>query len=103
MTLTASSAAGLPGVGAIAAARSLLGAGRTAAGRAAEPGACGAGSRSCGGNRSAAEACSPRQARQGQGELAAQEQIQPVMPQVHRLLLADQPGSAPHGGDQLRP
>ena len=43
------------------------------------------------------------QARQGQGELAAQEQIQPVMPQVHRLLLADQPGSAPHGGDQLRP
>jgi hypothetical protein len=34
---------------------------------------------------------SPMQARQGQGELAAQEQIQPVMAQVHRQLLADQP------------
>jgi hypothetical protein len=33
----------------------------------------------------------PVQARQGQGELAAQEQIQPVMAQVHRQLLADQP------------
>jgi hypothetical protein len=31
------------------------------------------------------------QARQGFHELAAQEQIQPVMAQVHRQLLADQP------------
>ena len=34
---------------------------------------------------------SPVQARQGLHELAAQEQIQPVMAQVHRQLLADQP------------
>ena len=33
----------------------------------------------------------PVQARQGLHELAAQEQIQPVMAQVHRQLLADQP------------
>jgi hypothetical protein len=33
----------------------------------------------------------PVQARQGFHELAAQEQIQPVMAQVHRQLLADQP------------
>jgi hypothetical protein len=33
----------------------------------------------------------PLQARQGQGELAAQKQIQPVVTQVHRQLLADQP------------
>jgi len=32
----------------------------------------------------------PMQARQGFNELAAQEQIQPVMAQVHRELLADQ-------------
>jgi hypothetical protein len=34
---------------------------------------------------------SPMQARQGLDELAAQEQIQPVMAQVHHQLLADQP------------
>jgi hypothetical protein len=34
----------------------------------------------------------PMQARQGFHELTAQEQIQPVMAQVHRQLLADQPG-----------
>ena len=34
---------------------------------------------------------SPMQARQGFDKLAAQEQIQPVMPQVDRQLLADQP------------
>jgi hypothetical protein len=33
----------------------------------------------------------PMQPRQGLHELAAQEQIQPVMAQVHRELLADQP------------
>jgi hypothetical protein len=33
----------------------------------------------------------PVQARHGFHELAAQEQIQPVMAQVHRQLLADQP------------
>jgi hypothetical protein len=31
------------------------------------------------------------QPRDGQGELAAQEQIQPVMAQMHRQLVADQP------------
>ena len=38
-------------------------------------------------------ACSrpPVQARQSFHELAAQEQIQPVMAQMHRQLLADQP------------
>jgi len=35
--------------------------------------------------------CSPMQARQGFNELAAQEQIQPVMAQMHRELLTDQP------------
>ena len=35
--------------------------------------------------------CSPMQPRQGFDELAAQEQIQPVMAQMHRQLLADQP------------
>jgi hypothetical protein len=33
----------------------------------------------------------PVQARQGLDELAAQEQIQPVMAQMHRELLTDQP------------
>jgi hypothetical protein len=33
----------------------------------------------------------PMQARQGLHELAAQEQIQPVMAQMHRELLTDQP------------
>ena len=35
--------------------------------------------------------CSPMQPWQGFHELAAQEQIQPVMVQMHRQLLADQP------------
>jgi hypothetical protein len=37
------------------------------------------------------DARAPVQARQGLHELAAQEQIQPVMAQVHGELLADQP------------
>ena len=39
----------------------------------------------------AALARTSMQARQGFNELAAQEQIQPVMAQVHRELVADQP------------
>jgi len=46
--------------------------------------------------------CSPMQARQGLHELTAQEQIQPVMAQVHRQLLADQPrGDAVGDGANL--
>ena len=38
-----------------------------------------------------ADTLPPMQTRQGFNELAAQEQIQPVMAQVNRELLADQP------------